>query len=52
MSDPWRDPRAMSQHCSQREESMDERGSGGRDEILVPEFSGGKIEMGQRPEVT
>lgn len=38
-SQPWKDPWAVSQHGSHREESIDERGSGGSDKIVVPEFS-------------
>ena len=39
-SQPWRDPWANSHGGSQKDETLEERGSGGSDKIVVPDFSG------------
>ena len=46
-SQPWRDPWANSHGGSQKDETLEERGSGGSDKIVVPDFSG-EEDRGQR----
>ena len=39
-SQPWRDPWANGHGGCQKDETLEERGSGGSDKIVVPDFSG------------